>query len=476
LAANRFSTRFHGPSTKGEPCLHFSLSVMNQADKDLLASLRARIDSGEEFNPTLLARYQDLVAQEARESASHVAVPAPVPATPQLTNLQLILQNNTYRDLLDAFTADLQFKIPCADRRIVERFSEVFEFGDSEIDVAMRSFLEYEPIGSSETAVVSLDSAWLKIIKLLVPGCVVLQNEHDASSTAMKRPDTSIEINGALCLRGEAKYDVIDLETAQEELVDKFHPKAIARFPEKSKKIIGIASALGMIRMCLISHVLERLKKFEAELRTSYTVSNLSERVRFIVDLFKIMRWMMTVKGANAKFHLSPGIRRITPNRHHVTWTSEGILKEYNHHRDDIAQRMGFMERVYTHQPPLVHVESGRIFPGTSNCMITRIGNKLQTALDRGTVTRAQIMDGVRRGLQELHDLQLAHCDVSVSNVYVDDDGVVFLDDLEYLTPIDDAPPHKTRLPLGIDPASVTTARQLDELQFQKFCSDINSL
>ncbi len=36
---------------------------MNQADIDTLDRLRGRIDAGEEFNPTLLARYNDLEAQ-----------------------------------------------------------------------------------------------------------------------------------------------------------------------------------------------------------------------------------------------------------------------------------------------------------------------------------------------------------------------------------------------------------------------------
>ena len=40
---------------------------MNQDDKDFLANLRVRARCGEEFNPTLLALYQDLVAQAARE-------------------------------------------------------------------------------------------------------------------------------------------------------------------------------------------------------------------------------------------------------------------------------------------------------------------------------------------------------------------------------------------------------------------------
>jgi hypothetical protein len=39
---------------------------MNQADTNILNTLRARIDTGEELSPTLLARYNDLVAQEQR--------------------------------------------------------------------------------------------------------------------------------------------------------------------------------------------------------------------------------------------------------------------------------------------------------------------------------------------------------------------------------------------------------------------------
>jgi hypothetical protein len=62
----RASLRF-SPNSVEESC--FSLPRifdMNQTDKNTLASLRKRADEGEEFNPTLLARFNDLVAQEAR--------------------------------------------------------------------------------------------------------------------------------------------------------------------------------------------------------------------------------------------------------------------------------------------------------------------------------------------------------------------------------------------------------------------------
>ncbi len=41
---------------------------MKQSDKDTLEALRVRIDAGEELNATVLARYKDLVAQEAHEA------------------------------------------------------------------------------------------------------------------------------------------------------------------------------------------------------------------------------------------------------------------------------------------------------------------------------------------------------------------------------------------------------------------------
>lgn len=42
---------------------------MPQSEKDTLVRLRQRIAGGEKFNPTLLTRFGDLVAQEAREEA-----------------------------------------------------------------------------------------------------------------------------------------------------------------------------------------------------------------------------------------------------------------------------------------------------------------------------------------------------------------------------------------------------------------------
>ena len=87
------------------------------------------------------------------------------------------------------------------------------------------------------------------------------------------------------------------------------------------------------------------------------------------------------------------------------------------------------------------------------------------------------VKEQVRAGLNSLHGIQLAHCDISINNVFIDmNGGTVFLDDLEYLTPIYDPPPHRTRLPHGIKPNAITTAIELDEAQFKNFCCDLTTL
>jgi hypothetical protein len=62
--------------------------------------------------------------------------------------------------------------------------------------------------------------------------------------------------------------------------------------------------------------------------------------------MFKVMRWMQSISEPNDRYHLCPRIRMETRTRHHVTWTSQGLLKEYNHRIDYTTQ---------PHQPGLQH-------------------------------------------------------------------------------------------------------------------------
>ena len=62
--------------------------------------------------------------------------------------------------------------------------------------------------------------------------------------------------------------------------------------------------------------------------------------------------------------------------------------------------------------------------------------------------------------------MSIENRDIKVANIFVDSDNVVFLDDIEYLTPVDSTewerpfPPNRDR---------PVTAQDLDEYQFEKF-------
>jgi hypothetical protein len=106
------------------------------------------------------------------------------------------------------------------------------------------------------------------------------------------------------------------------------------------------------------------------------------------------------------------------------------ILKEFDHSRD-YSQQLDYLHTIYTHQPTLLHVEYGYVVPVTTttigttigtigtnvvdnrSIMITRIGNRLNTTtLTRFGITFNDVFTQVRQGLNELHAIGFAHCDV----------------------------------------------------------------
>jgi hypothetical protein len=193
--------------------------------------------------------------------------------------------------------------------------------------------------------------------------------------------------------------------------------------------------------------------------------------------LVKFLRYVVTIDGPNQSFHLVPGVRRETPNGHHITWTREGLLKEYG--RLQSPQQMELIKTVY--EANLPHVEHGRVEnPGSRTALITRVGRMLKDCIVDGTVTKAVALQHITLGIYELHTINLAHCDICVSNCYVDLSGgtpVVFLDDLEYIRPSDAPPPpfpHNSRLPPGF--VLPIIARDLDLLQLESLKIEIMSI
>ena len=369
-----------------------------------------------------------------------------------------------------ALSSDLPFKIPYR-REVVNQYSNVFEIGRSTIDDLLGGYFRLTTLGQSEMTTTSKVSRWLDILVHTVSGVNVLQDQHDQSSVGLKRPDATVEVNGCVALKIENKYLSSDLDP--KELTDKLHPDAVRVFPMGNTSIIGFTCSTDMINIYIIDH---SDRQFRALPYRSFNMTTMTGKVDFLVILFKIMRWMSAIIGPNSFYHLKPDVRLVTPNRHHVTWIKDGLLKEYNH-KSRMRQALERISVVYSRTPRLVHVESGRVVSiNPPICLITRLGYKLsRSSISSAHLSIDEVKRQVQEGLDELHALGYAHCDLSVNNVFIDDNGIVFLDDLEYLTPIDELPINinPARLPYGTDVASVTSALRLDELQFQQFSVEI---
>lgn len=103
----------------------------------------------------------------------------------------------------------------------------------------------------------------------------------------------------------------------------------------------------------------------------SYHVDALSGRLEFIIDLFKILRWMITLKPSGELEHLVPGVKRPTSNGHYITRMRAGLLKQFS---QPSTVRLDLIRKVYELNNQ--HVEQG-IANGTS-VTITSIGKHLK--------------------------------------------------------------------------------------------------
>jgi hypothetical protein len=293
----------------------------------------------------------------------------------------------------------------------------------------------------------------------------LLQDEHDESSKIEFRPDVTGMNNGALFLKVESKNSERLMNKAKDELVEKFHIDAMQLFPRGSQGILGITSCPTLINVYEIYF----LREFKTRLLGSFQVSYLSDRSLFLNCWFNIICWVAGIQEPNRSFHLPYNVRWKTPNNHHVTWKGDVVVKEF-HTTDE--ERSNRIRDVYERKLP--NVEWGKV---DNNKVITihRIGRRLEECLKNRIITKNQIWEGVVAGVQQLHDMGFAHTDISITNVFVDERGVVFIDDLEYLSPVD-AAPRDGYGRVAADSPIPTTARELDHLQLMNFGTELAKL
>ena len=354
-----------------------------------------------------------------------------------------------------AFASELPDKVPTLCQRLTSQYPEYFRFGDWDGTHFLQPFIYGGVNGSSEMGITSRDDRWIGFIRSLIPGVEISRDQHDTSSGGTFRPDCTLAINGAMFLKAEAKALDSEISIAVCELTEKFAKDAVQLFPGNS--ILGLVSSVHVIEIHVITFHSET---YSTTLLKRYDLEFEIQKVLFIVDIVKLMRWTVSIVKPNRRFHLMPGVRKLTTNRHHITWIKDGLFKQFNKSvTPEVINRIGF---VYQQAHP--NVEWG-VVKGDRSILITRIGLRIQTAIHEGLISKERVIEDIRCAMDWLHSVGLAHCDIALRNVFFDSASKqAFLDDLEHLTPISDHPPHTNwfkRRP--------KTAGDLDLIQISKF-------
>jgi len=352
---------------------------------------------------------------------------------------------------------ELPFRIPIwndgADGKFVYADSVYGPYLDSWI-------MHILPSPTSEMSVCGMDGNWLSAVKLLIETAVIHVNQHHYSSKAKLRPDGVITVNGALASIIESKAQESEMITAANEIPSKLNPTAYKAFPLNQMSIPGFASCSTCVTLHSVAYD-HATKRFTQVQLKKYEMSIMGHRLLFLVDLFKILTWMVTLQSSQQLEHLVPGVKRKTSNGHFVTWIHAGLLKQFS--REGI--RLDLIHRAYA--AGLQHVERGTA--NSSSVTITSIGKTLHNAIRMGVVVDAEsVIAQLRLAVDELHGLGIAHCDICSDNMFVLDDRNVILGDLEYCTEVTSLPPQVRRLY-----GTPATALELDELQVLRCNDDI---
>lgn len=187
-------------------------------------------------------------------------------------------------------------------------------------------------------------------------------------------------------------------------------------------------------------------------------------RVDFIVTIFKLAIWIVSQTRPNGHYHLVTGVRTKTSNGHHVTLTNRGLLKEFYHKSCD---RIPFKLMRVVYEAKLPNVEQGTV--NHVSVTITRVGHRLCDAIAFYELPASEALRQVQMAVEQLHSIGIAHCDICVSNVFVDFDGCIYLGDLEYCRLKDEPAP----VGLARSDSRATTAEQLDHLQLEMLQEEI---
>ncbi|KAH9117482.1 hypothetical protein LEN26_012656 [Aphanomyces euteiches] len=403
----------------------------------------------------------DYPAYSDEEENIHVVVVVPNGAVPSncrhISVTDLLTQNSLPgMEFTEALEKPVGFDIPVFDAQYVSMWPNSFTQGKAEYGACIDEFLEFTMVNNSELSVVSLDSMWLKLFKVLCT-CKIYRDECRESSPCQgRRPDAVIVKKSVLVGKCESKASQKQIENATLELTDRMADDAYLTFPRGMTSIPAWTTCPDLIQLHRLSFN-PLTKKYETTVVRPYYTSNFNFRHDFVVDVFKILKWVFAIQDPNALMHLFPQVRTITPNGHYMTWLKTGIFKKF---KTGANVNMKLIQRVYS--ASLQHVERGEC--NHVSVTISSIEQTLQNALVHFQDKRHLIIHQIRNALDELHNIGVAHCDVRAANVFVLlSDKRVILGGLEYCRPLDASPPDVKR-----KSESCKTALELDDLSLMK--------
>ena len=286
----------------------------------------------------------------------HVLVVVPDGAVlnicPRISVTNLLRQNSLPgMEFMEAMKQPVGFKIPILNSQYVSMWPDSFTQGQAEYGASIDAFLDHAIVSSSELGVVSIDSQWLNLFLTLCQ-CVIYQDEsHESSSRQGSRPDAVIVKGSVLVGKCEAKASQKKMATAMKELTEKMAEAAFCTFPRGINSIAAWTTCSTLMQLHQLSY-LPSTRTYETRILESYNATDANHRQQFVVDLFKIMKWVFPIQEPNALMHLFPQVRTITTNGHYVTWLKTGLFKEF---RANAEIDMDIIQRIYS--ADLQHVE-----------------------------------------------------------------------------------------------------------------------
>lgn len=203
-----------------------------------------------------------------------------------------------------ALSKPLPFKIAVTNPRYVREFPDIFTLGESEygavVDVWLQALVRST---SSESSAAAMHAMWQEVLQVLC-NLHVAHHDKDATSMLCMRPEFTAFYRNTLVIKAvvqEASSPTY--HSAIDELVRTFHSTAFWQFPKHCLSIPVVVMCSERISLHRIFHA---NGMFKQELVKDHSLTTLSGRRDFIVDIVKIATWIVSQTGPLESFHIWP--------------------------------------------------------------------------------------------------------------------------------------------------------------------------